>query len=105
MWSGLTSKNLNLAILKTVTFVQILPWFVIGFAAALMVPLLLMPRLMAAGAATPGWMMSWYPALSSAIGTALVVAKDVAFSLWARRRLYREFRSWPGVGPRQTLRP
>src|SRR2546427_13307036 len=36
--------------------------------------------------------MVWYPLLTVALTTALYLIKDIAFSLWARRKLYSEFR-------------
>jgi hypothetical protein len=35
MWMGMTSRNSNLATLKTIAFVQIVPWFVISLSPAL----------------------------------------------------------------------
>jgi hypothetical protein len=92
MWMGLNSKNTNLATLKTIIFVQIIPWLVIAFASALIVPLLLLPRLLKGASTSPSQMMVWYPLIVSALTTVLYLAKDMAFVLWARRKLYAEFR-------------
>jgi hypothetical protein len=92
MWMGLTSRNTSLATLKTILFVQIIPWFVISFLSALS-PMLLLPRLTQSFQnPNPAWFILWYPLLSTSISTILFVAKDLVFSLWARRRLYAEFR-------------
>jgi hypothetical protein len=92
MWMGLNSKNSNLATLKTIVFVQIIPWFGVSFASAMVVPLVLLPSLMK-GVSTPtSQMMVWFPLITSGLATVLFLAKDIAFSFWARRKLYAEFR-------------
>ena len=98
MWMGLNSKNHNMATLKTIVFVQIIPWFVVAFASAMVVPLLLLPRLMKGVPSAASQMMLWYPLLSAALTTVLYLAKDIGFSLWARRKLYAEFRERAVLG-------
>jgi hypothetical protein len=92
MWMGLNSKSTNLATLKTILFVQIIPWFALTFFSMLAVPLLLLPSLMKGGAVAPSQMMFWFPLITSAVMAALSLAKDIAFTFWARRKLYFEFR-------------
>ncbi|HKS36668.1 MAG TPA: hypothetical protein VJW76_05735 [Verrucomicrobiae bacterium] len=92
MWMGLNSKSTNLATLKTILFVQVIPWFALTFLSMLAVPLLILPSLIRGGAAGPTQMMLWFPLITSAVMAALTLAKDVGFSLWARRKLYLEFR-------------
>jgi ABC-type transport system involved in multi-copper enzyme maturation permease subunit len=92
MWMGMTSRTTNLATLKTIAFVQIIPWVVIGFAAMLVVPLVLMPRFARGGTVAVSQTMLWFPFLMSAVTFVLSLAKDVAFLVWARRRLNSEFR-------------
>jgi len=92
MWMGLNSKSTNLATLKTILFVQIIPWFVFTFFSMLAVPLLLLPSLMKGGVAGPSQMIFWFPLITSAVMGALSLVKDIAFSLWARRKLCWEFR-------------
>ena len=36
MWMGMTSRSANLATLKTILFVQIIPWFVIAFGSSML---------------------------------------------------------------------
>jgi len=91
MWMGLNSKSSNMATLKTIVFVEIFPWFVVSFASALAVPLVLFP-LMKGAATAPSRIMVWYPLITSGLATLLSLSKDIAFSLWARRKLYSEFR-------------
>jgi hypothetical protein len=92
MWMGLTSKSLNLATLKTLLWVQIVPWFVLSFATLLMIPLLMMSAFMKGRSPGPQMMTMWFPWLAAGVGTMLSLLKDLGFSLWARRKLYAEFR-------------
>jgi hypothetical protein len=90
MWMGLTSKNANKATLKTLLFVQIIPWFAISFAAGMIAPLFIIPNLL--GTASPAMMMTWFPLISSAFTTLLALAKDIAFIVWSRKRLHGQLR-------------
>ena len=92
MWMGLTSKNASLSLLKTIVFVQIIPWFVISFASTLVVALLLVPSMILKAPTAPSQLVVWYPLLTTAVATVLYLIKDIAFSLWARRKLYSDFR-------------
>jgi len=93
MWMGLTSKNANIATLKTLLFVQIIPWFAISFAVGMLAPMLIIPSLIkGGGGAAPSMMMTWFPLLSSAVTTALALAKDIGFILWSRGRLHAQLR-------------
>ncbi|MBN8246346.1 MAG: hypothetical protein J0L84_02755 [Verrucomicrobia bacterium] len=96
MWMGLTSRGVIVAAMKTLVFVQVIPWFVIAFASAISMPLILFPLLMNPGAAGPGavaqqWMV-WMPMFMALISAGLSAVKDLAFISWARRRLAAEFR-------------
>jgi hypothetical protein len=93
MWMGLTSKNANIATLKTLLFVQIIPWFAISFAVGMLAPMLIIPSLIkGGGGAAPSTLMTWFPLLSSAFTTALALAKDIGFILWSRGRLHAQLR-------------
>jgi hypothetical protein len=92
MWMGLTSKSANIATLKTLLFVQIIPWFAISFAVGMLTPMLIIPSLIKGGGAAPSMMMTWFPLLSSAFTTALGLTKDIGFILWSRGRLYAQLR-------------
>ena len=107
MWMGLNSKNLNLATLKTIVFVQIIPWFGVSFASAMVVPLVLLPSLMKGVSSPTSQMMAWYPLITSGLATVLFLAKDIAFSFWARRKLYSEFRerAVQAVAPIRAVQP
>jgi len=92
MWMGLNSKNTSLATLKTILFVQIIPWLVISFvSSAILLPLLLWPALNR-GLSPSSRFMEWFPMLTAGVATVLYLIKDLAFTLWARRKLHSEFR-------------
>ena len=86
MWMGMTSKNTTMATFKAIVFVQILPWFVIAFAST-MVSFAVMARQSLGGFSYP-----WYQAAAAMATFGLCVIKDTVFILWARRRLYTQFR-------------
>jgi hypothetical protein len=93
MWMGLTSKSVNLATLKTILFVQLIPWFVISFAAGVGTMLILVPALMGSG--TGGSLfasMMWYPLIMAGVTMVLALIKNVGFVIYARRRLHAQFR-------------
>jgi hypothetical protein len=93
MWQGLTSRSTNLATLKTLVFVQIIPWFVISFAAGLIIPLILLPALIGgASGASMRTMIVWYPLLTVILTSLLGLGKDLGFFLWSRRNLHEHFR-------------
>jgi hypothetical protein len=97
MWMGLTSKNTNLATLKTILYVQVIPWFAISFAAGMIIPLLLIPIMMRGGANPPTRFFLWLPLLSTGLATILNVGKDTCFVAWSRRKLHRELRERVGL--------
>jgi len=92
MWTGLNSRTTSLSTLKTLIFVQIVPWFAISFLSALTLPLLLIPRLGLSGAGPSAQWMTWYVPITAGVATMLVLAKDLGFVVWARRRLLAQFR-------------
>src|SRR6266700_257894 len=92
MWMGLTSRNVPLATLQTFAFVQVIPWFVLKFAASMMIWAVMMPWLFKSGfAQAPGW-FAWWPLLTAALAALLSVGKDIGFFVWSRKRLYLAFR-------------
>ena len=90
MWMGLTSRTTHMAALKVIVFVQVIPWFLTTFLSTLLIPLFMLPRLMRG--ALGGQVMVWYPLMVSGVATLLCLTKDVAFSLWARRKLNADLR-------------
>lgn len=109
MWMGMTSKRANLATLKTLLFVQIIPWFVIAFGAALVVPMMMAVFAFRGAAPGPGTWLSWWPLLNAALATILAIGKDVGFILWSRKRLFFSFREQAartlGVAPSASFVP
>jgi hypothetical protein len=97
MWMGMTSKNANFATLKTILFVQIIPWIVIYFASVILTYLVFIPTIMRTVASSnPSTSISggfaWFPLVFSAASGILFIGKDVFFTLLARRKLYSQFR-------------
>jgi hypothetical protein len=99
MWMGMTSRTNNLATLKTLLFVQVIPGMAISFASALAIPLVLIPTLLKGGftssnlgSALASKLTGWIPLISIAASTALALGKDFGFFVWARRMLYESFR-------------
>lgn len=94
LWMGMTSRNALLATLKTIVFVQIVPWFVIMIASGLLVPIVLLPTLMKTGAASTSgaWFSTWYPLLTTGLAACLALGKDFFFWRWSQRKLMRDFR-------------
>jgi len=88
MWMGLNSRTNHIATLKTLLFVQIIPWFAVMFGSWMLIPLLLFTNITGPSARV----MAWYPLLMSAVPALLYLGKDVGFVVWARRKLYGEFR-------------
>jgi hypothetical protein len=84
MWMGLVSKNANAATWKTLLFVQVIPWFALSVATALIIFLVAIPKFRAS------------TALMQFINTAIPVAGslgiDWALFVFARRRLFSELR-------------
>ncbi len=92
MWMGLTSRTANLATLKTILFVQVIPWFVIAFGASMVAGMLMAGIFFRAGAAQPAAWFAWWPLLSAGLTAAVAVAKDIGFIAWSRHKLHSSFR-------------
>ena len=95
MWMGLNSKSGNVATLKTILFVQIIPWFVIGFASLMITSFMVGSTFMTgtngATSGPPGFML-WYPLVMAGVASGLALIKDVIFVVCARRLLHSKFR-------------
>lgn len=94
MWMGMTSKNANLATLKTFLFVQIVPFMVITFGSSMTIGLLVMPYLWRSGASSSIGFAVWYPFLSGLLTALLALAKDIGFFVLSRKNLYSSFREF-----------
>jgi hypothetical protein len=92
-WMGVTSKKASLAILKTMTFVMLIPWFCISVGAGIISMLFFVPMFVRGAAATSMTSyMVWLPLVSVGVTTLLTIAKDVFFIRWARKKLYGSLR-------------
>ncbi|SPE59591.1 conserved membrane hypothetical protein [Verrucomicrobia bacterium] len=85
MWMGLTSRTANLATLKTLLFVQVIPWMVITFGTTMLVGMLMQHLVLNPG--QPGVWFVWWPLLNAGVGAAGALAKDVGFIVWSRKKL------------------
>jgi ABC-type transport system involved in multi-copper enzyme maturation permease subunit len=92
MWMGLTSRTANMATLKTILFVQIIPWFVMGFLTIALMGSLMGAMVYRAGSASPMSWFAWWPLISAVLGAAFAVAKDIGFIVWSRKKLRSCFR-------------
>jgi len=96
LWMGLTSKSTHLAALKTIVFVWIVPGMIIHFVASLLTGILMVaamaPTIAKGSKANPTSLFAWYPLLAATLTMILSVGKDVVFAVWARRRLFTDFR-------------
>jgi ABC-type transport system involved in multi-copper enzyme maturation permease subunit len=101
MWMGLTSRSAHLATLKTILFVQIIPWLVIAFATSLVVGLMLSGIAFRATAPQPASFLVWWPLLSALLTAVLAVAKDIAFIVWSRSKLRSCLREQATLNPGQ----
>jgi hypothetical protein len=92
MWMGLTSRTANMATLKTILFVQIIPWFVMAFVTGMMMGLLVAGLAYRAGSPQSMSWFVWWPLFGAVLGAALAIAKDIGFIVWSRKKLRSSFR-------------
>lgn len=95
LWMGMTSRNALLATLKTLVFVQVLPWLVISIVAGLGFAGVMFLMMKASGAGN--FMASaafgvWLPLLYAGLAALLALGKDLFFWRWAKRKLMQDFR-------------
>jgi hypothetical protein len=95
MRMGLSSKSTNIATLKTLAFVQVIPWFAITIVATFLIFFVTLSRAFSFGAKSAA-LMQWYPLLSALVAAVLCIGKDVAFIVWARKSLLQKVaaRDW-----------
>jgi hypothetical protein len=101
MWMGLTSRSASLATLKTILFVQVIPWFVIAFGTGMVVGLMLSGLVFRANPVQPASFFAWWPLLSALLTAVLAVAKDIGFIVWSRNRLRCCLREQAALNPGQ----
>ena len=107
MWMGLTSRSPNLATLKTIVFVQVLPWFVITLATTMGLGVLMAGAFFRAGTTQPTTWLFWWPLFSMALSAVLALVKDAGFIVWSRNKLRSSLRQQvtQGFGHSRTGRP
>jgi len=93
LWMGLVSRNSLLATMKTIVFVQILPWLVISFAGVMAFPILMAMFGGFGGGNSGTTLIEWYSLVSMVIVTGLTLGKDWLFWSLARQRLVNNFRA------------
>ena len=92
MWMGMTSRSANLATLKTILFVQVIPWFVIAFGTSMVVMLAMSGLAFRGGSTQPAAFIAWWPMLSTLLAAGVAVAKDIGFIIWSRKKLHSSLR-------------
>src|SRR5208282_5244927 len=92
MWMGMTSRSPNLATLKTITFVQVIPWFALSFVTGMLAAALMSAFVFRASSPRPTAWFVWWPLLTVVVSAALAVAKDIGFIVWSRNKLRSSFR-------------
>ena len=98
MWMGMTSKSANLATLKTILFVQVIPWFVIAFGTSMVVGLVMSGLAFRGGSTQPAAFFAWWPLLSTLLAAGVAVAKDIGFIVWSRKKLHSSLREQAACG-------
>ena len=96
MWMGLTSRSASLATLKTLLFVQVIPWLITTFVTSVGVGLVMMSLFFRGGRSQPATWFTWWPLLTIALSTTLALAKDLGFIVWSRKKLAASFRQHAG---------
>jgi hypothetical protein len=101
MWTGLNTRRAATCSLRTLLFVQVVPWLGFSFVSWIVMPMFIVPNL------ATGPSMHFYIYLliaPAAVFSILSVIKDVGFLLWARRKLHSELRvRATGVGERRAV--
>ena len=102
LWMGMTSKSANLATLKTLLFVQVIPWFALSFVVGLLVAMLMPVLFLRGGSPQSTAWFAWWPLLSALLAAVLAVAKDIGFIIWSRRKLHSSLREQAACVPGQA---
>jgi len=102
MWMGMTSRTANLATLKTIVFVQVIPWLVIVFGSSMFVMVLMSGLAFRGGAVQSSAYITWWPLLSTLLAAGIAVAKDIGFIVWSRNKLHSSLREQAAGGVGQA---
>jgi ABC-type transport system involved in multi-copper enzyme maturation permease subunit len=105
---GLTSRSANLATLKTLLWVQVVPWLAINFASGLVMAgsFFLLSQTRYQAGLPPNFSL-YLPLIFSALGAVLSLGKDWAFWAWSRRCLANEYWTlvWRAHAPARRAGP
>ncbi len=107
LWMGMTSKNTTLASVKTLLFVQVIPWVAIVALTVLVAFTLSLSRAFR-NVNLPAWFNAWTPVLTISLLHTAGVGKDIGFIIWSRRRLYSRLRTRASEGTssrRMSIQP
>jgi hypothetical protein len=93
--------------LKTILFVQVVPYIVVSFGGSLAISLLFVPFFWKRGASFSSTYMVWSQFLSTLFTSGLFLAKDIVFFMLSRKTLFRAFRDYAirGESPVMTIPP
>ena len=97
MWMGLTSRKTNLAVIKTLVFVQVFPWLALAFLRVMLM-IGLFSSSWFRGASIPNW-------APTAITGILGIGLDVFFMVLSRRKVLNGFRGFVAQPAGSTIRP
>jgi len=91
---GLVSRNARMATLKTIAFVEVIPWFALALITGLVIPLVMFSSswLNKSSGSSQTVMNVWFPVMVTALPAGLALIKNVLFWKLARRKLTRGFR-------------
>jgi hypothetical protein len=95
MWMGLTSKKTSIAVLKTLCFVCILPWFVSLFVQFTAMAFIGMATIGSKSGSWPIW-------ISTLLAGMFELAKNIFFILWSRHKLRGDLREMMAQGSRRS---
>jgi hypothetical protein len=85
----LTGKRAATCSLRTLLFVQVIPWLAFVFISSFIMPVAL---LSGGSSGPPAMFYVWYLATTTGMFTLLSLTKDGVFIMSSRRKLYGEFR-------------
>ena len=94
LWMGLVSSNARMATLKTIVFVEVIPWFAIALITGLGIPLVMFSSSWLNRNTGPSqtFMSVWFPFMVTVLPAGLALVKNAIFWQLARRKLTQGFR-------------
>ncbi len=92
MWMGLNSRNGLMGTLKTIVLVQIVPWMVMWFVAMMTMVAFAMLNVSKKTSWIANSWVEWFPIVSTLLMTVLLMGKNFAFYMAARKKMVDQFR-------------